>query len=136
MVGRTSPQSRKIANIRLQLKTGMTRGPNPRPLTGEEINALKQRHDVLAERIRPSSRIMAHTTVEIDRSIDAINTHTSKVVKQALCPDIATDATAEEELDALRARQRATQSRMGVLRTAVAKKKKEERDDRPTRKLL
>ena len=39
-------------------------------------------------------------------------------------------------MSALRVRQRTTQARIGVLSTEVAKKKKDEREDRPTRKLL
>ena len=47
MPGATSKQSRDLANVRLQLKTGKTRGSNPRPLSSEEVHALEARRDQL-----------------------------------------------------------------------------------------
>ena len=47
MPGPISKQSRDLANVRLQLKSGKTRGSNPRPLSPEEVCALEARRDQL-----------------------------------------------------------------------------------------
>ena len=43
MPGRPSKQSRALAHVRLQLRTGKTRGSNPRLLSSEEVHALEAR---------------------------------------------------------------------------------------------
>ena len=66
MPGRASIQSRTLANVRLQLRTGKTRGSNPRPLSLEEVRALEARRDQLQtemanrQRQRIVSRVNAH----------------------------------------------------------------------------
>ena len=78
MPGRHSVQSRALANVRLQLRTGKTRGPNPRPLSTEEVRALEARRDDLQaemasrQRQRILSRINAHTTQEAEQTREAI----------------------------------------------------------------
>ena len=104
---------RKLQNLRLELKTGKTRGANPRALTPEEIQARELRRDDLVSRM--TSRINAHATAEADRSIGAVNEHTSGVVvaeavgvKQAFvrtfCPELPVGAPAKEQLRLMKVR--------------------------------
>ncbi len=63
-----SKLSRALADVRRQLKSGKTRGTNPRPLTLEEVQALEVRRDQLqanmleANRRRLVARVNTHTT--------------------------------------------------------------------------
>ena len=78
MPGRLSIQSRTLANVRLQLRTGKTRGSNPRPLLPEEISALEARRDDLQaemanrQRQRILSRVNIHTSQAVERTRDVI----------------------------------------------------------------
>ena len=80
MPGPISKQSRDLANVRLQLKSGKTRGSNPRPLSSEEVHALEARRDHLqtemanGRRQRIASRVNAHTTQEAEQTREAILT--------------------------------------------------------------
>ena len=80
MPGPISKQSRDLANVRLQLKSGKTRGSNPRPLSSEEVHALEARRDHLqtemanGRRQRIASRVNAHTTQEAEQTRGAILT--------------------------------------------------------------
>ena len=80
MPGRPSIQSRALAHVRLQLKTGKTRGTNPRPLTSEEVCALEARRDELQaematrQRQRILSRVNNHTSQEAERTREVIVT--------------------------------------------------------------
>ena len=75
--GKPSKLNKDIGNIRLQLKSGRTRGQNPRDLTPEENTALEQKRNALLAQMRDSakeravSRISAHTTLEADRVIES-----------------------------------------------------------------
>ena len=59
-----------------QLKSGKTRGANPRDLYPGEIGALEKKRDALQAQIREAAkeravnRINAHTTIEADRVIE------------------------------------------------------------------
>ncbi len=79
---KTSKESRALANIRLQLKTGKTRGKNPRELPTEEITALESRRDALTEQMKQKAR---------ERTVARINAHTREREQQR------TDAKAERE---------------------------------------
>ena len=80
MPGPISKQSRDLANVRLQLKSGKTRGSNPRPLSSEEVRALEARRDQLQaemadrQRQRIVNRVNAHTTQEAEQTREAIIT--------------------------------------------------------------
>jgi len=80
MPGAISKQSRELANVRLQLKSGKTRGTNPRPLTPEEVRALEARREQLASTVaarrllRVVGRVNAHTTHEAEQTRNAIIT--------------------------------------------------------------
>ena len=80
MPGRPSIQSRALAHVRLQLKTGKTRGTNPRPLSSEEVCALEARRDELQaematrQRQRILSRVNIHTSQEAERTREVIVT--------------------------------------------------------------
>ena len=80
MPGRLSIQSRTLANVRLQLRTGKTRGSNPRPLSSEEVCALEARRDELQtemanrQRQRILSRVNTHVTQEAERTREVIIT--------------------------------------------------------------
>ena len=69
-----SEASRALANVRLQLKSGKTRGATPRDLTPAEIQALEERRDQLeadlieARRKRVADRVNAHTTKEAEQT--------------------------------------------------------------------
>ena len=73
-----SKLSRRLANVRVQLKTGRTRGPNPRCLSPEEVEELETRRDQLqAEMVEGRrqhivSRVNAHTTQEAEQTREAI----------------------------------------------------------------
>ena len=78
--GRPSIQSRTLAHVRLQLRTGKTRGSNPRPLSSEEVRALEARRDELQaemanrQRQRILSRVNTHVTQEAERTREVIIT--------------------------------------------------------------
>ena len=80
MPGVISKQSRELANVRLQLKSGKTRGTNPRPLVPEEVRALEARREQLASTVgarrllRVVGRVNAHITQEVEQTRDAIIT--------------------------------------------------------------
>ena len=75
-----SKLSRRLANVRVQLKTGKTRGPNPRCLSPKEVEDLEARRDQLHaqmvedRRQRVVGRVNAHTTREAEQTRDAIIT--------------------------------------------------------------
>ena len=75
--GKHTKASRDLANVRVQLKTGKTRGSNPRLLSPEEVDALKTKEkDLVAQmaaatKERAINRINAHTTTEADRVIES-----------------------------------------------------------------
>ena len=72
MPGVPSKMSRAIARVREQLKSGKTRGVNPRPLTADEIQALEQKAAQLQEEMaearhqRSVARINNHATQEAE----------------------------------------------------------------------
>ena len=78
MPGVASKQSRALANVRLQLKSGKTRGTNPRPLTPEELRALEARREQLVSTVgarrllRVVGRVNAHASQEAEQTRDAI----------------------------------------------------------------
>ena len=80
MPGRASIQSRTLAHVRLQLRTGKTRGSNPRPLSSEEVRALEARRDQLQtemanrQRQRIVSRVNTHLSQEAERTREVIIT--------------------------------------------------------------
>lgn len=69
--GATSKTSRAIANVRLQLKTGRTRGRNSRNLTTEEIVALKGRQAALAQQIRARAEQWKENRSHSERELEA-----------------------------------------------------------------
>ena len=78
MPGPTSKLSRYLAHVKEQLKTGKTRGTNPRDLSPEEITALEQKRDALQTtmkiqaRERVIARVNSHATAEANRVIQTI----------------------------------------------------------------
>ena len=66
LTGQTSKQSRALADVRLQLKSGKTRGSNPRALEEGELEALRaHEHELKADmtkaaKERADARINAH----------------------------------------------------------------------------
>jgi len=99
MPGAISKQSWDLANVRLQLKSGKTRGSNPRPLSTEEVHALEARHDQLQaemadrQRQRIVSRVNTHLSQEAERTREVIITEL-----QPLTALVAgSDATSREE---------------------------------------
>ena len=75
-----SKRANDLGNVMRQLKSGMTRGTNPRNLTPAEISALEQTRDRLkaqtrdANKERAINRIIAHNTSESDRVITEVST--------------------------------------------------------------
>ena len=72
-----SQLSIQLSNVRQAIKRGCTSGDNPREYTNAEREAFKQRRDALLEQqeeeqeARRVARINSHTTVEVDRGIQA-----------------------------------------------------------------
>ena len=96
-MGKNSPQSRRLANVRLQLRTGEGRNGSCSKLTPERIAALMRERDELVEGIMANmeQRIMDRVVEQADR----VNAHTTSVVvaeavgvKQAFvqtfCPEV------------------------------------------------
>ena len=77
MPGVPSKLSRALGNVQAELRSGKTRGSNPRALTAEEIVAKTALRDDLRKKIRENARerkmqrINAHTSSEADRVIAA-----------------------------------------------------------------
>ena len=77
-MGANSKASRALADVRLSLKSGKTRGRYARTLTDEETQALEQKRDrILAEmkeaaKERVVNRINKHTSAESDRVVTAV----------------------------------------------------------------
>ena len=94
-----SKLSRRLANVRVQLKTGKTRGPNPRCLSPEEVEDLEARRDQLQaqmvedRRQRVVGRVNAHTTREAEQTRDAIITELQPLTSLV----IGEDADSREE---------------------------------------
>ena len=69
---RNSSQSVQLANVQRQLRSGKTRGTNPRSLSPEEVQALEARRDQLqaeileAQRKRVADRVNAHNSTEAE----------------------------------------------------------------------
>ena len=84
MPGPHSKTSRALANVRLQLRTGKTRGPNPRPLSADEIQALELKRAELLEQMaearhqRSVNRINDHTTRQADLTRAAVKAEGEK----------------------------------------------------------
>jgi len=76
--GQNSKLSRDLANVRIQLKSGRTRGVTPHDLTHDEIEALENKRDnLLADMQRQAkersvARINSHTTTAINNAADRI----------------------------------------------------------------
>ena len=99
MPGRLSIQSRTLANVRLQLRTGKTRGNNPRPLSAEEVCALEARRDELQtemanrQRQRILSRVNIHTSQEAERTRKVIITELQPITALV----VGSEADSKEE---------------------------------------
>ncbi len=69
-----------LGNVMRQLKSGKTRGSNPRDFNPEEISALELKRDALQARIREAAkeraidRLIAHNTSEADRIVTEVST--------------------------------------------------------------
>ena len=70
--------SKDFGNVVAQLKSGKTRGSNPRDLEPEELVALEQKRDALKAKMQQSAkeravaRINGHTTAQADRVVKAV----------------------------------------------------------------
>ena len=150
---KNSKTSVAVRNIRTQLKSGKTRGSNPRDLTPAEIESLEKRRDELDAQIKEGhkergiARVKKHTTVEADRVIEALeqdgdatragvagvaNHVTAEVdrVTAALQPMnalIASDPSAsiDEQINAAKIQKNLSDAK---LRDLTVKKKKEQED--------
>ena len=79
MLSQTSKHSRALADVRLHLKSGKTRGSKPRALEEGELEALwaceqdlkKQMHEAAKE--RAVARINAHTRAEQLSQLSRLN---------------------------------------------------------------
>eukprot|EP00973_Karenia_brevis_P060048 8355317-Karenia_brevis.AAC.1 len=116
-----SKQSRALANVRTQLKTGKTRGNNPRKLTADEILALEQKATQLQEEIaearhqRSVNRINSHTTQEAEQTRAAVHEE-GQQMRQALQPIIALVAGEGDTIDD---RLRIKRNQIALLRASV-----------------
>jgi len=76
--GQNSKLSRDLANVRIQLKSGRSRGVAPRDLDPDEIGALEKKRDNLVADMqhkakeRGVARIISHTTAAVNSAADRI----------------------------------------------------------------
>ena len=95
-----SKQSRALANVRLQLRTGNTRGKNPRKLDADEIHILEKKAAQLQEEMaeaqhqRTVARTNSHTTREAESTRAAVHNE-GQLTRQAFQP-IAALVTGED----------------------------------------
>ena len=88
--GNPSKLSKDLGNIRAQLKTGKTRGQNPRELTPDEIATLEERRDALVGEMqrkakeRVVTRINEHTAAQVDRAVEAVPRATATLLRTDL----------------------------------------------------
>ena len=100
--GRPSKLSKDLGNIRAQLKSGMTRGQNPRDLEPDQISALEKQREALEAEMktmakeRMVARINAHMSAETDRVISAVGGAGSSVGKRQSWPANAIETVAEK----------------------------------------
>ena len=79
---------RDLSNVAVQLRSGQTRGANPRKLTDDEVEDLRRRHDCLrahmseARKQRIVARVNAHTTEQSERVITASAGHSQNVIAE------------------------------------------------------
>ena len=68
MGGKNSPDSRQLANVRLSLRTGKTRGPNPRTLRYGELAALEEEMNAIVMRMHTMAAARAqHRAAQRER---------------------------------------------------------------------
>ena len=116
--------SKNLGNIRTQLKSGKTRGANPRDLDPNEVEALEQQRDNLIvqmnakARERSVARIISHTTEESNRVIEAVSQNIG-----------AATSASSQFFEAVGGAGSSTDLRMqaAVLRARATEKAKEER---------
>ena len=88
---RNSKPSMDLANVQRQLRSGHTRGNNPRPLTADEVKTLEQKAVQLQEEIaeaqhqRTVARINSHNTQEAESTRAAVRNE-GQLTRQALQP--------------------------------------------------
>ena len=88
---KNSALTNELANVTRQLKSGKTRGSNPRDLDLEKISALEQKRDALKSRMRK---------VATERNIARINDHTSACADRVILEMSNTISTATERSEA------------------------------------
>ena len=126
MPGTISKQSRDLANVRLQLKSGKTRGSNPRPLSSEEVRALEARRDQLQakmadrQRQRLVVRVNAHATQEAEQTREAIIAELQPL----------TSLVMGEEADSREERIKARNNQIALLRAASREDREAMRKER------
>ena len=136
MVNRHTPESRQLSKMREQLTSGMTRSKNPRPLTADEITELKRMCDVVVAKRK--ANVVSRIVGAVEASTSAVNANTDRVVAastaeikrslvETFCPEVAPNASANEKLNALKARHHAD-------RCVMAKLRKERVDERQAEK--
>ena len=80
--GKTCKLSIDLGNVRRALKSGKTRGKQPRDLTEGEINELRTKEKALLQKQREvnqtrfSAKIISHTTAEANRVIQTVEDST------------------------------------------------------------
>ena len=89
--GKNSALTNELANVTRQLKSGKTRGSNPRDLDAEEISALEEKRDALKSKMRK---------LATERNIARINEHTSACADRVILEMSNTISTATERSEA------------------------------------
>ena len=109
IMGWSTPQSERIANVRRQLRTGMTRGANPRALEPSERADLEA--EDAAYRVKVKDRVVTRFAKAVGEAAVDIKRHTTETVVteaagvkrtfvETFCPLPHPDASAKEHLDA------------------------------------
>ena len=126
MPGVASKQSRELANVRLQLKSGKTRGTNPRPLTPDELRALEARREQLV------STVGARRLLKV---VGRVNTHASQEAEQTRNAIIAelrplTSLVGGDSADSREERIKARNNQIALLQAANREDREAIRKDR------
>ena len=131
-MGWSTPQSMRIANVRRQLRTGMTRGANPRALEPSERDALEA--EEAAYKVKVKNRVVTRLVEAVGEAAVDIKNHTAETVEastagvkrafvETFCPQPQPGASTKEQLDAYKTRHRGELTVVAALRKKLAEEK-------------
>ena len=130
--GLVDAPSVRIANVRRQLLTGMTRGANPRALEPSERADLEA--ESAAYKVKMQSKTVTRFVKAVGEAAADIKQHTAETVEasaagvkrtfmETFCPLPQPDASTKEQLDAYKTRHRGELTVVAALRKKLAEEK-------------